>query len=108
MATLLLSTLEKVTLTAGFVDAAGQAASIDGPATWESSDPSIITVENVSADGMSCDAVTVGPVGTARVTLSGDADLGGGTRLVTAVQDIEVRAAEAVSASIVAGTPVLK
>jgi hypothetical protein len=81
---LILTDEQKVKLSVGFFTKAGNPAKIDGLPTWASSDPSIITVQ---------------------VTVSADADLGEGTRLITGVLDIEVRAAEAVSANIAAGTP---
>jgi hypothetical protein len=101
---LILTDEQKVKLSVGFFTKAGNPAKIDGLPTWASSDPSIITV-TVSEDGLSADAVTAGPLGTVQVTVSADADLGEGTRLITGVLDIEVRAAEAVSANIAAGTP---
>lgn len=104
----ILSTVQKVALSVAFVDAAGNPAVVDGVPSWSSSDASVVAIEDVSPDGMSCFASTVGPLGTAQVSVSADADMGSGTRAVTGVLDIEVQAAEAVSASIAAGTPVNK
>ncbi len=105
---MILTTVQKVALSVAFVDAAGNPATVDGIPAWASSDESIITIADISADGMSCFAVTVGPLGNAQVSVQADADLGAGVRPVTGVIDFEVQAAEAVSASIAAGTPELK
>jgi hypothetical protein len=102
----ILTTVQKVTATVSFVDASGAPARVDGVPSWSSSDPSV-TIENVSADGMSADVVAQS-IGTAQVSVSADADMGAGVRPVTAVADIEVQAAEAVSAAIGFGAPVLK
>ena len=104
---LILTDEQKVSLSVGFFTKAGNPANVDGTPTWASSDPAIVTV-TPSEDGRSAVATTVGPLGTAQVTVSADADLGEGVKLVTGVLDIEVRPAEAVSAGIVAGTPELK
>ncbi len=102
-----LSTVQKVPLTCAFVDASGAPAVVDGIPTWSSSDPAICEIINVSADGLSCEASSVA-IGTAQVSVSADADMGAGVRAVVGVLDIEVLAAEAVSAAISAGAPVLK
>ena len=105
---LILTDEQKVGLTVSFTTAAGNAATVDGVPTWVSSDETILTVADIGADGMSCSILTVGPVGTAQVSVTADADMGEGTRQITGLLDIEVRAAEAVSANIAAGEPEVK
>lgn len=104
---LVLTDEQRVSLAVAFVTAAGNPARVDGVPVWASSDETILIVEP-SADGLSAVATTVGPLGTAQVSVHADADLGEGVREVVGVLDIEVQAAEAVSASIAAGTPELK
>lgn len=104
---LILTDEQQVALTAAFKTAKGNDARVDGTPTWRSSDEAIITV-TPAADGLSATAVAVGPLGTAQVSVEADADLGEGTRLITGVLDIEVRAAEAVVAIVNAGAPETK
>jgi hypothetical protein len=101
---LLLTDVQQVSLAIKPKSAAGNDAPVDGVPDWSSSDPSVITV-SPSADGMSCDAVTTGKLGVAQVQCNADADLGAGTKPITAVLDIEVKASEAVQLAIEAGVP---
>jgi hypothetical protein len=96
---------QKLQFTAEFKTASGNPATVDGTPTWSSSEPTIIDIQDVSPDGMSAYAVAQGPLGVAQVIVEVDADLGDGTRLVTGTADVEVRAAEAVSALLVAAAP---
>jgi len=57
-------------------DADERPARVDGVPVWASSDETVLLV-TASADGMSASVSTVAP-GTARVTVSADADLGEG------------------------------
>lgn len=104
---LILTDEQKVALSIKPVTAAGNPARVDGSPSWSSSDDTIVEVVP-SADGLSAEAVTVGPVGTAQVSVVVDADLGAGVRTLTAMLDIEVIAAEAVTVAITPGTPELK
>ena len=87
--------------------AAGNPARVDGVPTWQSSDPAIVDLV-VAADGLSAVAKTVGPLGNVQVSVTADADLGEGVRAITGTLDIEVKAAEAVTLGISAGTPEVK
>jgi hypothetical protein len=70
-------------------DSTGAAARVDGVPAWASSDATVLSVQ-VAADGMSAAVMTVGP-GTARVSVSADADLGAGVTTLTGVsEDINV------------------
>lgn len=60
-------------------------ARVDGVPVWASSDETVITVV-AAADGMSAVIDTVAP-GTARVTVTADADLGAGVETLTGVSD---------------------
>lgn len=99
---------KKVPLTVTFADAAGNAASVEGVPVWSSSDETIVLIADVAADGLSAFAVAVGPLGTAQVNVSADADLGEGVTTLTGVLDIQVTASAATSAIVVAGEVVDK
>lgn len=67
----------------------GDPASVDGAPVWASSDETVLTV-TAAADGMSAVVDTVAP-GTARISVTADADLGAGTRTITGVsEDVNV------------------
>ena len=87
------------------VTAAGNAAKVDGVPVWAVSDPTVLALENIAPDGMSCDAVILGVVGTSQITAVADADLGAGVREITAVGEIQVKAAEAVGLNLTVGSP---
>lgn len=104
---LVLTDEQKVQLSIQPVTAAGNPAKLDGVPAWSVSDANVLSLE-VAADGLSAWATAVGNVGTSQVSVSADADLGEGVREITAVLDVEVKAAEAVALTIAAGAPVLK
>lgn len=99
----LLTADQQVGLSFAATDKYGNPAGIDGTPTWSSSDESKVTV-SVGADGKFATAVTVGPIGTAQVSVRADADLGDGAREVVGVLDIEVIAGEASIVALSAGT----
>jgi hypothetical protein len=97
-------------VTLSITNAAGGAASVDGVPVWASSDETVVTV-TAGADGMSAVIDTVAP-GTARVTVTADADLGSGTQeLVGVTEDIIVTLGPSSQASVMTltlGAPVDK
>jgi hypothetical protein len=101
---LVLTDEQKVVLFLEPKTAAGNPAKVDGVPEWSVSNADVLALQ-VSADGMSAVAVASGPLGGAQVNVTADADLGEGARPITAVQDIEVRAAEATQLGIRAGAP---
>ena len=88
-------------------DAAGNPAPVDGIPVWASSDTAVITV-TAAPDGMSAVVEAVGPLGTAQVSVSADADTGEGVTTITALVDIEVLASEATALGITFGVPEAK
>jgi hypothetical protein len=103
MASLLLTAVQKVSLSISPVDAAGNSAPVED-VSWSSSDESILTV-TPSEDGLSCVAETTGKLGVAQVVVKADARIGEDVNDLTGALDIEVVAAEAVSLGIAAGVP---
>lgn len=76
-------------VTLAITDAQGRPASVEGAPVWASSDETVLQVVP-SVDGMSAEVNTVAP-GTARVTVSADADLGAGVQTITGVsEDVNV------------------
>lgn len=87
-----------------FVDKNGNPATVDGSPSWGVSDPTILSV-TPSADGTSAVVKALGPLGTCQLNVSGDADLGDGVTQVGGTLDVEVKAGQAVAATISAGAP---
>lgn len=70
-------------------DSRGNPASVDGAPVWASSDETVLTV-TPAADGMSAVVDSVAP-GTARISVTADADMGAGTKTITGVsEDVNV------------------
>lgn len=86
------------------LDRAGQPARVDGVPSWTSSDESVLTV-HPEADGMAALCVTVGPVGTAAVKVTADADLGTGVENLEETADFTVVGGRAASLGLSAGQP---
>jgi hypothetical protein len=84
-----------VTLQVSYQDAKGNAATVDGDVTWESSDESIITVE-AAADTMTATMTPADNLGQAQVRATADADLGEGVVEIICVLDVTVVGGQAV------------
>ena len=89
-----------VKMQVSYVDAHGNAATIDGDVTWDTSDASVIAVTVDPADSTICSATPAGSLGQAQVTATCDADLGAGVRELITLCDIEVVGGEAVAGTI--------
>jgi hypothetical protein len=91
------------------VDARGNPAPVDGEAVWAVSDESLGTLVDAEGDDLEAGAEKVfkaaGPTGNVQVTCTVDADLGEGVRTLTAIWNINIAAAEAVSFGQYTGTP---
>ena len=103
---LVLTDVQKVALSFVALDAAGNAAPVDGLPTWTvvGANPEIVSLV-VSEDGLNCAVVTTGPLGTCQVQLEADARLGEEVVPITGVLDVEVIASEAVNLTVNAGIP---
>jgi hypothetical protein len=100
---LVLTNAQKVKLTIAPVDAAGNPAAIDGLPEWSDIN-GLFAFE--AADGpLSIYAITLGPVGQTSINVTADADLGEGAVPISGSLEVEVVASQAVTLSIVAGTP---
>jgi hypothetical protein len=86
---IVLKDAQKVTINISPVDAKGNAAKVDGAPVWAVSDPTILTLAP-STDGLSCVATTTGVVGTTKIAITADADIGEGVQTISGSIDIEV------------------
>ena len=91
------------------LDDRGNPAPVDGTATWAVSDESLGTLVDAEGDDLEAGAEKVfkaaGPTGNVQVTCVVDADLGEGVRTLSAIWNINIAAAEAVSFGQYTGTP---
>jgi len=92
---------QETALSVTVLDKRGNPATVQNPG-FASSDPAIVAVAD---SGLTAVASAAGPLGTATVTFTGDADMGDGVSPITGVLDIEVVAGDAAITNIVAGTP---
>jgi len=95
---LTLPATKAVTATLRLVDAGGNPTLFDDIPVWSVSDPALLTV-TPSPDGYSAEIRSVGPLGGGQVTVTGDADLGDGTRPLIILDDVTVIAGDAVTGS---------
>lgn len=93
-----------VSATVSYVDAKGNPAQVQGAPAWASDNEAVATVA-ASADGFSATITPVGPLGTAQISVTADADLGDGVVPVTALGTVEVIAGQAVSGNVNFGEP---
>jgi hypothetical protein len=95
---------QQVQLTISGADKYGNPVDITGDTTWESSDTTILTVENVSLDNTSCMAVTTGQVGSAAITVTNDVNKDGTGDFIGSLA-IDVVAGPMAEIEVSAGTP---
>ena len=97
-------------VTVAFTNKYGKPAKVDGIPQWSSDDELIVTVKNVSTDGMTAEIWTVdAATGACQIHCKADADLGDGMREVDLTLTVEVKDDEATGGTINAGgTPLPK
>lgn len=84
------------------MDYKGNPAAIDGVPVWEVSDPNLVTLV-VADDGLSAIITPSGNLGSVQIRATADARLGPEVREITALLQVDLVAAEAVSLGIVVG-----
>ncbi len=84
--------------------AAGNPAKVDGVPVWSQSNADVLDLVP-DDDGLAATVIARGSLGGSQISVVADADLGTGTRELTATQDVEVKAAEATVLGIEAGAP---
>ena len=95
---------QQTTLSVKFVDKKGNPANVDGVPEWSTDNTDVLAL-TPAADGLSCVAASVGPLGVAKVTLKADADLGAGTEPIFGTLEIDVTAGNAATVTIDAAAP---
>ena len=101
---LILTEDQKIGLSIAPKSKKGNPAKLDGVPVWESSDAAILGV-TAAADGLSASVAAAGALGTAQVSVRGDADLGAGVREIIGMIDVEVVGGEATIIEIATGSP---
>ncbi len=95
---------QQLTATIQPVDKKGQPAAVDGMPQWASSDETIVTVVPAQ-DGMSATVAAVGPLGSAKVSVTADADLGTGVAAIFGTLDVTITQGQAVGFKITTSDP---
>lgn len=90
----------RATVSVEWKDSAGHTVKVDGPTVWDSSAPGIVECKVATGNPSIANLFAPGPVGTAQIQATADADLGEGKKAVTAMIDINVIAGEAVGGDI--------
>ena len=89
-----------VKMQVGYVDVAGNPATVDNAPAWTTSDSTLVALTVDGADPTIVDVVPQGPLGQVQVTATVDADLGEGVRNIITTIDISLQGGEAVSGTI--------
>lgn len=93
-----------VSATVSYVDAKGNPAQVQGAPVWASDNEAVVTVA-ASDDGFSAVVTPAGPLGTAQISVTADADLGDGVESLVTLGSVEVIAGKAVAGAINFGEP---
>jgi hypothetical protein len=96
---------QKIDLTIQVKDAKGNDAQLDGKPSWALTAPDLAQL-NVSEDGFSATLIPNGPIGSFNVQVHGDGDLTDAVKDILGELPVDLVAADAVTISIAAGTPV--
>jgi hypothetical protein len=86
-----------VSVRVDYVDAQNNPATVDGPVTWDTSAPDVVSVVADQSDSQVCSITAGTQLGTAQVTARADADLGQGTRELITTLDVTIVAGEAIA-----------
>lgn len=98
-----LTATQQVDITFKATDKKGNPAPVQDP-TWATDNSDLLTL-TPSADGMSVTVAAVGVLGTGKVQLTADADLGAGVVPIIGTIDIEVTAGNATVIVLTPGSP---
>ena len=88
------------TLSVEWKDKGGNTVAVDGPTSWVSSDPATVQVQVATGNPQIANLYAPGPIGTASVQATADADLGEGVKSVTATISITVTGGQATGGEI--------
>ena len=90
----------RATVSVEWKDTGGNIVKVDGPTTWASSVPGTVECTVSTGNPQIANLFAPGPVGAAQIQATADADLGEGTKAVTATLDISVISGEAIGGDI--------
>lgn len=99
-----LTASQYVDVAVAFVDKKGNPAKVDGTPAWAVDNPNVAALQP-AVDGLSCKVLAAGPLGTAKVSVTADADLGAGVVPVAGVLDVDIVAGQATLVTLTPGTP---
>jgi hypothetical protein len=85
---------QKLKVSVGFKDKAGNAAKVDGLPQWELSDAALGALV-VAEDGLSADFSPAGGIGLCDIKVKADADLGEGVKAIEGQLPLDIQAGEA-------------
>jgi hypothetical protein len=83
-----------------YVDAKGNPATVDGPVTWDTSDPNIASVAVDQGDTQQARVTPTNALGNVQITATADADLGAGVTSIITLMDVTIIAGQAVAGTI--------
>jgi len=101
--TMLLSDSQQVDLSVAFKDKKGNVAAVEN-IQFATSDASILTVDQDTADPSKAVVKAVGPLGSGQVSVTADSLVGEGEAQIVGTLDIQVVAGQAVTAEVSTGT----
>jgi hypothetical protein len=99
-----MSDSQQVTVTIKVMDKKGNPAPVDGVPVWLTDNTELLAL-TPAADGLSCLVAAVGPLGTATVSVTADADLGAGVTPIVGTLDVQITGGTATTATLAPGTP---
>jgi len=105
VASMFLKSDENLPLAIAIKDRKGNAAKVDGAPAWAVTDESLAKLQ-VAEDGMSATLVPSGTVGTLKVQVKADADLGEGVKEILGELEVEIIPLEAAVIELSAGNSV--
>src|SRR5262245_42767554 len=95
---------QEMVLHAKILDRKGNPAPVYGAPSWLTDNTDLLALAP-TADGLACAVSAVGPIGSAKVTMRADADMGAGYEEIVGLMDISVTPGKAVTVTLEADTP---
>jgi hypothetical protein len=85
----------RATVSVAWKDAGGNTVKVDGPTTWASTVPATVECKEATGNPLIANLYAPGPLGSAQIQATADADLGDGLKAVTATLDVTVISGQA-------------
>lgn len=90
----------RATVSVEWKDTSGHIVKVDGPTSWASSVPGTVQCTVSTGNPQIANLHAPGPVGSAQIQATADADLGEGKKAITATLEVSVIAGEAIGGDI--------